>query len=67
MTSKQDYKEAFDWIWLTEEHRPAVTNPVAPDANDLLFNYLKNYLEVVKAAYKPEFTLRPSVFQLFKP
>ena len=45
MTSKQDYKEAFAWIWLPEETKPVVAGRLAPDGDNLIFNYGKSYLE----------------------
>lgn len=61
MTSKQDYKEAFAWIWLPEETKPVVAGRLAPDGDNLIFNYGKSYLERVKDAvpiYEPELPLR---------
>lgn len=60
MTSKQNYKEAFVWIWLPEEIEPVVAGRLAPDGNNLIFNYGKSYLERVKGAvpiYEPELPL----------
>jgi serine/threonine-protein kinase HipA len=67
MTSKQDYKEAFVWIWLPEETQPVVAGRLAPDGDNLIFNYGKSYLERVKDAvpiYEPELPLRPGVLPL---
>lgn len=67
MTSKQDYKEAFVWVWLPNESRPVVAGRLAPEGNNLLFNYGKSYLERVKDAvplYEPELPLRPGVLPL---
>ena len=61
MTSRQDYKEAFVWIWLPEETKPVVAGRLAPDDDNLIFNYGKSYLERVKDAvpiYEPELPLR---------
>lgn len=67
MTSKQDYKEAFVWIWLPEETQPVVSGRLAPDGDNLIFNYGKSYLERVKDAvpiYEPELPLRPGALPL---
>lgn len=67
MTSKQDYKEAFVWIWLPEETQPVVAGRLAPDGDNLIFNYGKSYLERVKDAvpiYEPELPLRPGALPL---
>ncbi|MEC7691655.1 MAG: type II toxin-antitoxin system HipA family toxin [Pseudomonadota bacterium] len=67
MTSKQDYKEAFVWIWLPEETKPVVAGRLAPDGDNLIFNYGKSYLERVNDAvpvYEPELPLRPGTLPL---
>lgn len=67
MTSKQDYKEAFVWTWLPEETQPIVAGRLAPDGDNLIFNYGKSYLERVKDAvpiYEPELPLRPGTLPL---
>ncbi len=67
MTSRQDYKEAFVWIWLPEETKPVVAGRLAPDGDNLIFNYGKSYLERVKDAvpiYEPELPLRPGSLSL---
>lgn len=67
MTSKQDYKEAFVWMWLPEETQPIVAGRLAPDGDNLVFNYGKSYLESVKGAvpiYEPELPLRPGTLPL---
>ena len=67
MTSKQDYKEAFVWTWLPEETQPIVAGRLAPDGDNLIFNYGKSYLESVKDAvpiYEPELPLRPGALPL---
>ncbi|MBT82809.1 MAG: phosphatidylinositol kinase [Alteromonadaceae bacterium] len=67
MTSKQDYKEAFVWIWLPEETKPVVAGRLAPDGDNLIFNYGKSYLERVNDAvpvYEPELPLRPGALPL---
>ena len=61
MTSKKNYKEAFVWIWLPEEIEPVVAGRLAPNGDNLIFNYGKSYLERVKGAvpiYEPELPLR---------
>ncbi|CAB9495575.1 type II toxin-antitoxin system HipA family toxin [Alteromonas macleodii] len=61
MTSKKNYKEAFVWIWLPEEIEPVVAGRLAPNGDNLIFNYGKSYLERIKGAvpiYEPELPLR---------
>ncbi|WP_420933995.1 type II toxin-antitoxin system HipA family toxin [Alteromonas sp. A081] len=67
MTSKQDYKEAFVWMWLPEETQPIVAGRLAPHGDNLVFNYGKSYLERVKDAvpiYEPELPLRPGTLPI---
>ncbi|MBT0587743.1 type II toxin-antitoxin system HipA family toxin [Alteromonas oceanisediminis] len=69
MTSKQDYKEAFVWIWLPEETQPVVAGRLAPDGDNLIFNYGKSYLERLNEAvpiYEPELPLRPGALPLLE-
>ena len=67
MTSNQNYKEAFVWIWLPEKAQPVVAGRLAPDGDNLIFNYGKSYLERVKDAvplYEPELPLRSGALPL---
>lgn len=67
MTSNQNYKEAFVWIWLPEKAQPVVAGRLAPDDDNLIFNYGKSYLERVKDAvplYEPELPLRSGALPL---
>lgn len=67
MTSNQNYKEAFVWMWLPEETQPVVAGRLAPDGDNLIFNYGKSYLERVKDAvplYEPELPLRSGALPL---
>lgn len=67
MTSKEDYGEAFVWIWLPEETEPVVAGKIEEDAGGVFFNYSKSYLERVNdsspavAIYEPELPLRAGV------
>ena len=67
MTSNQNYKEAFVWMWLPEETQPVVAGRLASDGDNLIFNYGKSYLERVKDAvplYEPELPLRSGALPL---
>lgn len=69
MTSKQEYKEAYVWIWLPGATEPVVAGRLEPDGEKLLFNYGKSYLERMKDAipvYESELPLRPGVLPLLE-
>ena len=44
MTSKDNYKEAFVWIWLPGETKPVVAGILQRVGTQLLFNYGRSYL-----------------------
>ncbi len=64
MTSNNNYKEAYVWIWLPGETQPVVAGKLETDGDNLLFNYGKSYLERIKdtppaiAIYVPELPLK---------
>jgi serine/threonine-protein kinase HipA len=60
MISKDDYKEAYVWIWLPCETKPVVAGLLQRDQDRLLFNYGKSYLARKNAIsiYGPELPLR---------
>ncbi|MCH8493217.1 MAG: type II toxin-antitoxin system HipA family toxin [Idiomarina sp.] len=67
MTSKDEYKEAFVWIWLPNAVEPIVAGRLEADGDRLLFNYGKSYLERSKdiiSIYEPELPLMPGVLPL---
>jgi serine/threonine-protein kinase HipA len=45
MTSEKKVRDAFVWIWLPEETSPVVAGRLEMDADTLLFNYGRSYLE----------------------
>jgi serine/threonine-protein kinase HipA len=60
MTSKDNYKEAYVWIWLPGETKPVVTGILQRIGTQLLFNYGRSYLarENAISIYDPELPLR---------
>src|ERR1700722_11085352 len=60
MISKDDYKEAFVWIWLPGETTPVVAGVLQRVGNQLLFNYGRSYLvrENAISIYDPELPLQ---------
>jgi serine/threonine-protein kinase HipA len=73
MTSKNEYNEAFVWIWLPGETEPVVAGLLAHVGTQLLFNYGKTYLarKNAIAIYTPELPLKsgelPLVPELYMP
>jgi serine/threonine-protein kinase HipA len=67
MTSSNQYKEGYVWIWLPGEVQPIVAGKLEADGDALLFNYGKSYLERIKDAplaipiYEPELPLKTGV------
>ena len=63
MTSKNQYKEAYVWIWLPEETKPIIAGKLEADGDTLSFNYGKSYLGRIKDTppaipiYEPELPL----------
>jgi len=60
MTSKNDYKEAYVWIWLPNAVKPVVAGKLEQDGENLVFTYGKSYLERKNAIsiYDPELPLK---------
>ncbi|MGH1471103.1 MAG: type II toxin-antitoxin system HipA family toxin [Cellvibrionaceae bacterium] len=67
MTSNNQYKESYVWIWLPNEIKPVVAGKLEADGDALLFNYGKSYLERIKdtppamSIYEPELPLKAGV------
>jgi serine/threonine-protein kinase HipA len=67
MTSKNQYKEAYVWIWLPEETKPIIAGKLEADGDTLSFNYGKSYLGRIKDTppaipiYAPELPLNAGV------
>ena len=67
MTSKNQYKEGYVWIWLPDETKPIVAGKLEAERDILSFNYGKNYLERIKdtppamSIYQPELPLKYGV------
>ncbi len=66
MTSKNQYKEAYVWIWLPNETEPVVAGLLTEIGNLLVFNYGRSYLnrENAIAIYDPELPLKPGEIPL---
>ena len=60
MTSKDDYKEAYVWIWLPGKMKPVVAGVLQRVGTQLLFNYGRSYLARKDAIsiYEPELPLQ---------
>ena len=64
MTSNDQYKEAFVWIWLPNETRPVIAGRLWENNGTILFHYGKRYLERLHdtapaiSIYAPELPLR---------
>ena len=69
MISKQEkYTEAYVWIWLPGEVEAVVAGKLTAEADSLIFNYGKSYLERDNAIaiYPPELPLRSGTLPLPK-
>lgn len=68
MTSKQNNKEAYVWIWLSGETEPVVAGKLEADGDFVRFNYGRSYLERPNAipVYAPELPLQPGVLPLHR-
>jgi len=66
MTSKDNYKEAYVWIWLPDETKPVVAGILQRVGTQLLFNYGRSYLarENAISIYDPELPLQPGEIPL---
>jgi serine/threonine-protein kinase HipA len=71
MTSRENNKEAFVWIWLPGEIEPVVAGKLESDNDNILFNYGKSYLERINdtnpaiSIYEPELPLVAGALPLF--
>lgn len=67
MTSKNQYKEGYVWIWLPDETKPIIAGKLEAEGDTLSFNYGKSYLERIKdtppaiSIYEPELPLKSGV------
>ena len=70
MNSRDNYKEAFVWIWLPDETEPVVAGKLEADNGNILFNYGRSYLERVNDSrpaipiYEPELPLKAGALPL---
>jgi serine/threonine-protein kinase HipA len=66
MTSKNDYKEAYVWIWLPNEAEPVVAGKLEQDGDNLIFAYGKSYRDRKNAIsiYDPELPLQNGTLPL---
>jgi len=70
MTSKEQRREAFVWIWLPGETQPVVAGKLEADNDTIHFNYGKSYLDRREdknpaiPIYVPELPLRAGVLPL---
>ena len=70
MTSEQQNKEAFVWIWLPGETQPVVAGKLEADNGTISFNYGKSYLNRIGdknpaiGIYEPELPLRAGALPL---
>lgn len=60
MISKDNYHQAYVWVWLPNQIEPVVAGVLNVEGKNLLFNYGKSYLQRVNetpaaiALYEPE-------------
>lgn len=54
---KKEYKEAYIWIWLSNETEPVVAGKIEADGDKLRFNYGKSYLERINDTNKPAISI----------
>jgi len=66
MIFKEDYKEAYVWIWLPGETKPVVAGILQRVGTRLMFNYGRSYLarENAISIYEPELPLQPGEIPL---
>jgi len=66
ISNKSGYGEAFVWIWLPGATEPVVAGKLTADADKLIFNYGKSYLNRKNAIsiYDAELPLKPGVLPL---
>ena len=66
ISNESGYREAFVWIWLPGATEPVVAGKLTVDADKLIFNYGKSYLNRKNAIsiYDAELPLKPGVLPL---
>ena len=66
ISNESGYSEAFVWIWLPGATEPVVAGKLTADADKLIFNYGKSYLNHKNAIsiHDAELPLRPGVLPL---
>ena len=66
MTSSQEYKEAFVWVWLPDKTNPVVAGKLTAEGEQIVFNYGQSYLARGNAIplYEPELPLQAGVLPL---
>ena len=66
ISNESGYSEAFVWIWLPGTTEPVVAGKLTADADKLIFNYGKSYLNRKNAIsiYDAELPLKPGVLPL---
>jgi len=66
ISNKSGYSEAFVWIWLPGATEPLVAGKLTADADKLIFNYGKSYLNRKNAIsiYDAELPLKPGALPL---
>jgi serine/threonine-protein kinase HipA len=65
-SNESGYSEAFVWIWLPGATEPVVAGKLTADADKLIFNYGKSYLNRKNAIsiYDAELPLKPGILPL---
>lgn len=70
MTTSDNYKEAFVWIWLPEEKEPIVAGRLEADKGYIHFNYGRSYLQRINdklpapSIFEPELPLKRGALPL---
>jgi serine/threonine-protein kinase HipA len=66
MISKDQYSEAFVWVWLPNETNPVVAGKLVSEGSQLIFNYGKSYLarDDAIAIYETELPLQAGALPL---
>ena len=66
ISNESGYSEAFVWIWLPGATEPVVAGKLTAEADKLIFNYGKSYLNRKNAIaiYDAELPLRPGILPL---
>ena len=66
ISNQSGYSEAFVWIWLPGATEPVVAGKLTADADKLIFNYGRSYLNRKNAIsiYDAELPLKPGALPL---